>query len=167
VIVKTRDIAVISNEQRDVSGEMMDRQDWNLIVIGAAKGMTLSPVQLQKALFLLGETLPSINKDDFYRFKPYNYGPFSKEIYSDAEVLAASGLITIAAESGQSWASYRATQHGIRKSDELLATLDDSEKKYITKLVQWIRNLTFEQLLAHVYSKYSDYAKNSMFRVQH
>lgn len=145
----------------------MNRQDWNLIVIGAAKGMTLSPVQLQKALFLLGETLPSINKDDFYRFKPYNYGPFSKAIYHDAENLCAMGLVTIQAESGQSWSSYRITEVGKTKADDLLSKLDESVQSYIKNLIQWIRNLTFEQLLAHVYSKYSDYAKNSMFRVEH
>ena len=143
----------------------MGRADWILIAIAAAGGDALSPVQLQKSLFLIGETVPTVDRTDFYTFKPYNYGPFSREIYTDAEALAAEGLIMISSGPGQTWSDYRATMAGLEKSKELKSRLDDAQCAYIDGLINWLRKLSFEQLLKFIYSRYPEYAVNSMFRV--
>ena len=144
----------------------MEKMEWNLIVIAAAKGQLLTPVQLQKALFIVGENVPSVYKRDYYHFKAYNYGPFSKEVYSDAESLAATGDVAIATAPGQAWSNYRATHQGSKRAEQLRKELSKSERDYIDRIVMWIRGLSFRQLLAFIYKQYPNYAKKSMFKVQ-
>jgi len=73
----------------------MERADWALVVIDAAKPKSLEPVHLQKILFLLDKNLKPkhLKVDRFYRFRPYDYGPFCSDIYGDVEALAESGLV--------------------------------------------------------------------------
>jgi uncharacterized protein YwgA len=73
----------------------MNRQDWTLLAVSFAESSGISPVRLQKSLFILGQELPSEVGNDFYQFSAYNYGPFSKQIYLDAERLAIDGYIAI------------------------------------------------------------------------
>ena len=73
----------------------MNRSDWALLAIASADGSSVSPVQLQKALFLLGEDLPKTKTQSFYEFEPYHYGPFDQAVYSDAEKLSREGLVSI------------------------------------------------------------------------
>ena len=50
----------------------LDRKDWALLAIAnAGHGVSLSPVQLQKSLFLLGRELGSKVGANFYDFQPY------------------------------------------------------------------------------------------------
>ncbi len=66
----------------------MKPQDWTLLAISAAKGRGLSPIQLQKSLFLLERRLSKEELgEQFYEFVPYNYGPFDVKIYQDAKYL--------------------------------------------------------------------------------
>lgn len=144
----------------------MKKIEWNLMVIAAASGESLTPVQLQKVLFIVGENVPSVNRRNYYRFKPYNYGPFSKEVYSDAEDLVASGDVAIVQPPGQAWNNYRITPQGLERAERLREQLHESERSYIDRIVKWVRGLTFRQLLAFIYKQYPDYAKKSMFKVQ-
>src|SRR5436190_18669612 len=78
----------------------MEPKDWTLLVISAADSRGLSPVQLQKSLFLLerrlSEEAPAEKLgESFYEFVPYNYGPFDVKVYQDAEALEERGLVTI------------------------------------------------------------------------
>ena len=63
----------------------MTRHDWLLLVLAAAEGDTLSPLQLQKSLFLVGHGLAGLVSTDFYDFQPHAYGPFAAAVYHDAE----------------------------------------------------------------------------------
>jgi hypothetical protein len=72
---------------------MPSRREWTLLVLGAAS-RPLSPVQLQKSLFLLGKWLPEEVGDDFFQFEPYRYGPFDKAVYTEVELLERDALAT-------------------------------------------------------------------------
>ena len=50
---------------------MMTRQDWLLLVLAAAGGKPLSPLQLQKSLFLVGHDLAKLVGAGFYTFRPF------------------------------------------------------------------------------------------------
>jgi len=144
----------------------MENRNWTLLVIAAARGELVSPIQLQKALFLVREHWTSVVKDEFYQFKPYNYGPFCRQIYDDAESLAQAGQIEIVTASGQSWSSYRVTQRGLEESERVRNAISKIEWEYLRQLATWIRGLSFEQLLAYIYSNYPEYTKNSVFAIQ-
>ena len=97
----------------------MNRKDWALFAISYAGEGHLSPAQLQKSLFLLGENKKSAVRKDFYKFAPYNYGPFCKDIYSDTGSLEADGLIKFSRPIGRSWVGYSLTGEGKKRIKEL------------------------------------------------
>ena len=142
----------------------MDRRHWPLIVIDEAGPTGLSPVQLQKVLFLIGKNLPDEVGDSYYEFIPYNYGPFDQRVYSDADSLIKDELVQTIQVSGRSWAYYIVTPPG----HDLARHVRDNElsprmSQYITKVVKWVQSLSFAQLLSAIYKAYPEYKAKSVF----
>jgi len=145
----------------------LERSDWIIIVTGQAGGAPLTPVQLQKSLFVIRELVPSVQEaQDFYAFEPYNYGPFCADIYRDAEDLQSRGYIAITLSSAGGWREYSATAEGQSRARELQAELPKEDGAYIEEIVRWIRGLSFPQLLRAIYQNWPDYKANSIFVAQ-
>ena len=139
----------------------MSNQDWLLLVIKNARAGGLTPVQLQKGLFLLGK---GVKKAVDYHFVPYNYGPFAKEIYSDAEFLQACGLVDIARPIGRRYDCYSITPGGLARAKELEKKIPPDIKEYLKKLVSVVQSLSFDQLLRAIYRKFPAFKVNSVFQ---
>jgi len=142
----------------------MVRRDWVLLAIAAAEGEALSPVQLQKCMFLIGENCKSAVGKRFYKFVPFNYGPFNPTIYDDAQELEAEGLIRIGQKQGQRWVQYSATPKGINRARELEKDLSEEVLNYLHLVVDWARRQTFQKLVNTIYKHYPQYRKNSVFQ---
>ncbi len=142
----------------------MQRQDWLLLALSAAQGNPLSPVQLQKALFLLGEKHPSSVGRGYYHFIPYNYGPFDRLVYIDAERLRDAGLVSIEQRPGQQWNEYALTPHGMATATQLRQTAPSQAVDYLDELVPWTCSQSFESLVRAVYAEYPNMRQNSVFR---
>ena len=136
--------------------------DWTLLAVAAAAGETVSRVQLQKSLFLLGQQLPDEVGPDFYRFEPYNYGPFAQKIYSDAEKLVAQGFIIEGAD--RRWVEYAATPVGLRAAEGIKMRASPRAVAHLHTIVEWARRISFQDLLRAVYLAYPEFAVNSVFR---
>jgi DNA-binding PadR family transcriptional regulator len=135
-----------------------------LVAIAAAGGEPVAPVQLQKSLFLLGKELPGEVGADFFKFKPYHFGPFSATIYQDAERLEAAGLVRIDREEpGRSWALYMATQAGLDVAAAVAKTKSQRAVQYLRAAVQWARGLSFTELVSAIYRRYPEQRVNSVF----
>jgi uncharacterized protein YwgA len=141
----------------------MRRQDWLLLVTSAAGERGLTPVQLQKTLFLLGRNFTRQVGSDFYEFAPYNYGPFCVEIYRDAETLQAKGLVDIRHE-GRRWPEYHLTPAGQRRAAQLKKKLAKDLADYIQELVRWTQSLSFPTLVRSIYQSYPEFSENSVFQ---
>jgi hypothetical protein len=83
---------------------MASRDEFLLLALASASDGRLTPVQIQKAMFLLKQEAGQFVGPDFYEFVPYNYGPFNSSIYDDLNALAGAGLVTIDQSQGRSWA---------------------------------------------------------------
>ena len=143
----------------------MKRADWLLLALAQGKGDPLTPVQLQKVLFLLGRERRAAAGRAFYKFVPYNYGPFCRDIYTDAEALEADGLVRIdRAEPGRAWPEYSATAAGLRRSVQLKKSAPPDGAQYLARVVDWARGLNFQQLVKAIYDRYPDQKINSVFR---
>ena len=71
----------------------MQRRDALLAIMGAADGRPFSPVQLQKAVFLIDRNMPNVfDANSRFAFAPYDYGPFDREVYVEAGVLEQGDL---------------------------------------------------------------------------
>ncbi len=142
----------------------MERKDWTLLVIASAKGEPLSPVQLQKSLFLIGENVPGLKGAGFYEFEPYDYGPFCAEVYQDADRLALDGLVRIARDHTKPYREYFATPTGLSCAAELRSGMDEKVLAYLERVVAWAQSLSFVDLVRAVYKEHPHMRSKSVFR---
>ena len=142
----------------------MDRRHWALLAIDEAGTGGLSPVQLQKVLFLIGRNLPSEVGYLYYDFVPYNYGPFDARVYSDAQSFVNSDLVQMVQIPGRNWAYYTVTPAGHDLAEYVrVSEVSARASQYITTVVKWVQSLTFAQLLSAIYKAYPEYKAKSVF----
>jgi hypothetical protein len=141
----------------------LSREQLLLVALHLAKGEPLSPVQLQKSLFLLQAKLPQIRLRNQYNFVPYDYGPFCGDIYKDAELLQDRGLVRIFNPSLRSVRYYQLTPKGQEDSVALAKRIDDVSLHYAGQLIEWVRNQSFRDLLSAIYQAYPEYKASSVF----
>ena len=139
----------------------MKRIDLLLKIIASAEGEPLTPAQLQKVAFRLGKERPSHMPADYYRFRKYDYGPFSAQVYSDAEQLEREGKIFISLHPRGGWRQYSATLAGIQT---VAQNIPDEVATYIRDTVRWARGLSFQELVREVYRMYPSFRENSVFQ---
>jgi len=143
--------------------ELMTRKDLLLLVLASAEGQSFSPVQLQKSLFLVRELMSNQLPDaEFYDFQPYHYGPFDKTIYSDAEISKREGLVNITPVPGQQWNRYSISAEGIIATQGF--QMSDKARRNVKKIVDWVRGMSFEQLISTIYKHYPRFKENSVFQ---
>ena len=142
----------------------MKREELLLAVLAAARGRAYQPVQIQKAMFLLNQNVPDlITGGDGYNFEPYDYGPFDKQVYKDAETLSGFGLVEVTPAPSGRWKRYAVSGEGLECGEALLQDLSKEHRKYIEDISKWVRSLGFNQLVKSVYDAYPEMKKNSIF----
>jgi uncharacterized protein YwgA len=141
---------------------MADRHDWLLQALSHQKDGRLTPVQVQKNMFLMKMEAGRKVGRNFYNFVPYNYGPFCADIYRDLESLRDQGLLEIN-NLGRSWSAYSITDSGRKAAGKAQRNLNDKAIDYLGKATDWVTSLTFVDLLKAIYAKYPKYKKNSVF----
>ena len=142
----------------------MDRKDFLLLVVASAKGESLTPVQLQKALFLIGKSGLPETPDPFYSFEPYHYGPFDRAIYEDAEAYHLRGMMVRAPAERGGWMDTMITPNGLKEASELKKELSSIMHEFIQAIVDWVRGQSFRSLVSAIYRGYPEYSENSVFR---
>ena len=140
------------------------REIWPLMVLACAPGHVLSPVQMQKALFLMGEQAKDQVGEEFYQFVPHNYGPFSADICRDIDALVQEGKAARVPSHSPNWSSYGLTDAGLERGKSEITALDEGTVTYLKEVVAWIFRKDFPDLLRAIYAAYPDYAVNSVFR---
>lgn len=124
----------------------------NFLIIGEKKPM--SPLQLMKAIFLYAQ---EEKPKDFYKFTPYLYGPCSFDVYTDLKLLENKGFIT-------SYPTYRGWSFfGITPDGEKYLISDSKVIQKLYTIKKTILSKSFIELLKYVYSKYPEFAQNSIF----
>ena len=143
---------------------MLTRQDWLLLALSKSPDGRMSPVQIQKALFLFGQEAGGLIGTKFYSFKPYDYGPFDAAIYDDLRRMKNEGHVGEEWKPGRSWKNYMITESG---RDLALGLDKDGERRlteFLGRLVEWVKARSFSDLLRSVYAAYPGFAVNSVFR---
>ena len=139
----------------------LKRMMWPLLtlyVVDEIRGKT----KLQKLVFLLDKEL-NIVKDQGYNFIPYKYGPFSKELIEDIEILILLGLVE--REEGEvievngeevTITVYKLTDRGKSIAGQIYNKLTDEEKRRINKLKEFNTG-SARSLTEYVHRKYPEY----------
>ena len=133
-----------------------------LAALSVAGGATHTPVQVQKLFFLIDQEISKHIGGKHFDFEPYNYGPFDRAVYQELEMLAAKGYVEFVPQS--TWSSYRLTEDGQAKGEEYLAKLDKKAVSYIRDVSEFVRSLSFTQLVSAIYKAYPKMRENSVFQ---
>jgi uncharacterized protein YwgA len=143
----------------------MDRRDLLLAVLAAGGGRVFQPAQLQKAVFLIDKNLPHlVRRNSRYNFVPYNYGPFDRNVYVEAENLRDDGAAIIAPSANGRWMTYAASKDGVRRGDQILGQLKPDSRRYIKSVVGWALAQSFGSLVKAIYDQYPAMKANSIFQ---
>jgi hypothetical protein len=142
----------------------MTRDDVLLAMLATARGQSFTPVQIQKAMFLLTENLPLLVTGPSFNFVAYDYGPFDREVYDGAERLQIQRLAEIRPSPFGRWNTYAATAEGIEAGDALLARMSPGVSNYIGEISEWVRRQSFGGLVRSIYDAYPAMRANSIFR---
>ena len=143
---------------------MMKKKDWILVALNCSEDKTLSPVQLQKSLFLLKHMNPDAFSENFYDFIPYHYGPFCLNIYEDADLLKFNDMININVNMIERWNIYSITDKGTKYADNLNKQIKPELYDYTLKMVKWVKSKSFSQLISTIYKQFPEFKVNSVFK---
>ena len=141
----------------------MNRQELMLASMSPVGTGSFSPVQVQKLFFLLDRNIGEQIGGPFFNFEPYDYGPFDSAVYQELEELEDDGLVEMIEQNNFGRRTYRLTDHGLKAGQEALVELEKPMQDYITSLVNWVRSLTFQQLVSAIYNSYPEMKQNSVF----
>lgn len=145
---------------------MLTRQDWLLLTLSKSPGGTMSPVQIQKALFLFGQEVGSSIGAQYYSFVAYDYGPFDAAIYADLRRLMREGHVRGEWSQGRSWKNYALTPEGRRTALVLESDADARLAEFLGRIAVWVKGRSFSDLLRSIYAAYPEFAANSVFRAK-
>ena len=143
---------------------MLTRQDWLLLALSKSPGGAMSPVQIQKTMFLFGQGAGDSIGTVFYSFQPYDYGPFDAAIYADLRRMTSLGHVRGEWNPDQSWKTWTITAPGRYAALALENDADARLNDYLGRVVTWVRGKSFAELLRSVYAAYPEFAVNSVFR---
>ncbi len=127
---------------------------------------SFSPVQVQKLLFLIDKNLSPAVGGPFFEFRPYDYGPFDKNVYLELEKLSSQGLVGITYGNSASQRWYSLTPEGDREASCIINTLDENHQNYMRSLSDFVRRLSFRDLVSAIYKAYPETKVNSVFAEQ-
>jgi len=182
-----------------------NRKDFLLLLLYSPgkRGERNEPIsgrtRLVKMLFVFRqEALPLFKKNtkvderNFYQFFPWNFGPFSSDVYDDINFFLLRGFIKAkgsdeellheAAEELSRWASefdtasseseieefeeevFSLTEKGAAFAEALYADLSDSQKSLLKEFKSKFSNTPLRAILRYVYSQYPDSTSKSQIK---
>lgn len=141
----------------------MDRQHIILAALAAAgENATFSPVQVQKLFFLIDREASQLVGGPHFNFSAYDYGPFDRAVYDELDRLSIDGFMEI--QSSGRYRKYVLTPKGYEAGVTRLQELPPKAYSFVRRAAKWVRELSFQQLVAAIYKRYPDMKVNSIFR---
>ncbi len=140
----------------------MTRPDLMLATLSVANGGLYTPVQVQKLFFLMDREIPTLINGPRFHFEPYNYGPFDQAVYRELDKLHLCDMVQMVPQG--SWSSYRLTKQGQDRGEECLKQLDPKAISYIRTASEFVRRLSFTELVSAIYKAYPQMRENSVFQ---
>lgn len=150
----------------------MDRKFLTMALMYANEGTPIEGrTRLQKLVFLLQKQLENeeieLGSDIEYEFVPYDYGPFSKELYADLDQAVLAEMVAGRKEDIDDEVTkyeYRIKKKGERWFE---AACDSTEKQQILQIAEDVKSeygdMLLSDLIDEVYSRFPRYAENSIY----
>jgi hypothetical protein len=143
-----------------MKGVSMKKHELILAGLAPALESTYSPVQVQKLFFLIDRNISDKIGGPFFDFQPYNYGPFDSDVYRTLEVASSDGHVLITDGDRR---HYQLTPSGVQEGTRLLNSIPGPAKAFVVDASNFVRKLSFAQLVSAIYDAYPDMKANSVF----
>lgn len=141
----------------------MERTHLVLAALAAGgQNCSFTPVQVQKLFFLVDREAGSLLGGPHFNFVPYDYGPFDSDVYSEIESLSTEGLSEI--DNTMRYRVYRLTPSGYEAGVAALSKVVEPARGFLVEAANWVKSLSFQQLVAAIYAKYPEMKTNSIFK---
>ncbi len=141
----------------------MNKRELLLVALGAGAKHDHTPVQVQKLLFIIERNVSERIGGPVFNFAPYDYGPFDASVYEVLRELERDGLVS-SSESTRGWKRHALTDKGFAESEQLAKKADPKVIDYIKRVSEFVRSLSFSDLVSAVYKAYPEMKANSVFR---
>ena len=143
----------------------MNRRDLVLATLASAEGRSFTPVQIQKAIFLITRNVPGLIDQGLpFDFSPYDYGPFDQSVYIEIEGLRRDGCAIVAPSGSGRWDTYAASDVGVAQGANLMSRLPPNISSYTRTITEWVRAQSFRDLVKSIYEAYPEMKANSIFK---
>lgn len=133
-----------------------------ILKIAKDQGVLVSATRLQKLVFLIEKEL---NFNLGYKFIPYYFGPFSKELQEDVYKLKNLGYVEIEEESVEDFVSGAII--GFKKTYKISVKVKLDVSSLDKNFVEFVANrlkISLDDLIRYVYVKYPEYTVNSVIK---
>jgi uncharacterized protein YwgA len=137
-------------------------REW-LLLLFERSAAPIDRIRIQKAMFLFSQRSKA-GEEEKYTFQPYNYGPFSFEIYPDLDLLVAEGFLNQQRVEWMSSPLYSLTTRGAEAARETMSRVSETRLAFLHGLREYVQNHSFTSLLKEIYRLYPSYATRSAFR---
>jgi hypothetical protein len=145
----------------------LNRSDLALVMMsqlasGAGEQYPLDRIRIQKAMFLLTRRG---NPDwrELFKYRPYNWGPYSSQLAADMDSLVRQGLVEVEEVRGNQYPRYRTTAAGEARVATIWPALQGPERDFLRSVRSYVTGRSFTQLLREVYAEYPEFAVASYF----
>ena len=144
---------------------MKNRRFFLLMILGLlsnfGKEIVESRTKLMKIVYLVQKEKSRIVEriigvSEPYTFEWYLFGPFSKEVLDDLELLENENLINIIPEEKELYIQYnfKLTDKGRKELEAFLKKLNPEDIKELENYVKKFKNMSLKQIKQYVYRKY-------------
>lgn len=130
-----------------------------------SKGLIRDRTRLQKLLFLAQKELVNRGYKSKYAFRPYKYGPFSQELYTDLEWLRMNNLVEVRTNFDQKegvTTEFVITDEGRNRLRNLDSVPLQNIEEIVKRVVEEYKHLSTTQLVDFVHERYKEYDLNQM-----
>ena len=141
----------------------MERRSFMLAAMSPAGSDSFYPVQVQKLFFLLDENIPGEVDGPHFRFEPYDYGPFDKNVYSELEAMRQDDFVEIFPWGRYGGKIYKLTNKGREEGKKVFESISELAQEKIQEAVEFVRTRSFSQLVSEIYKRYPAMRENSVF----
>ncbi|ACP35095.1 transcriptional regulator [Sulfolobus islandicus L.S.2.15] len=129
-----------------------------ILVLGLAGGYLTTDTRFQKLAFLVNQEVFNLAK-----FEPNDYGPYSKELMRAVDELEKEGKLVYKWDS-DGVSRYYLTEKGKEEFQQMLNQFGKEKVDKAKEIIQEHKDDPLSYLIAYVYKKYPEYAKNSKIK---
>lgn len=148
----------------------LSRLDLLLMILYKGNNLTTTifgKTKLQKLTFFVQDYLKKVGFNPRYAFRPYHYGPYSREIYTDLSWLESKGLININDlynERTGLISSYEITDCGIENLEQIIESNEYYNNIYelVRRIVDEHINMNVAEIVDYAHRKYPEYDKTQI-----